>query len=164
MPVSSSTFTIGAEGKNEASLIVYGEVKATKFTTLTNTIVFTDLITSGSRAALLTLSVSSSNLVVSGGGIFSNVTGSLLGTASFAQSSSIALTASFLPIGTYNVTSSWANNYNETDPVFTAKSGSFTTTSSFNSFTSSYTTGSFSGSFTGNFSEQLHLQQVVHMQ
>jgi hypothetical protein len=151
MPVSSSTFTIGAEGKNEASLIVYGEVKATKFTTLTNTIVFTDLITSGSRAALLTLSVSSSNLVVSGGGIFSNVTGSLLGTASFAQSSSIALTASFLPIGTYNVTSSWANNYNETDPVFTAKSGSFTTTSSFNSFTSSYTTGSFSGSFTGNF-------------
>lgn len=130
MPVSSSTFIIGVEGENEASLVVHGEVKATKFTTLTNTIEFTDLITSGSRPALLTLSVSSSNLVVSGGGIFSNVTGSLLGTASFAQSSSTALTASFLPIGTYNITSSWANNYNETDPIFVAKSASLATTGS----------------------------------
>lgn len=46
-------------------------------------------------------------------------------------------------------TSSWAQNYNETDPIFTSKSGSFVTTSSFNSFTSSYTTGSFTGSFVG---------------
>jgi hypothetical protein len=51
--------------------------------------------------------------------------------------------------GTLNGTASWAENYNETDPVFTAVSGTFTNTSSFNSFTSSYNTGSFTGSFVG---------------
>jgi hypothetical protein len=39
----------------------------------------------------------------------------------------------------------------ETDPIFTAVSGTFILTSSFNSFTASYNTGSFSGSFIGNF-------------
>jgi hypothetical protein len=70
-------------------------------------------------------------------------TGSLLGTASWAQSASQAITASY---------------YKETDPIFTAVSGTFVLTSSFNAFTSSintftssYNTGSFSGSFTGSF-------------
>jgi hypothetical protein len=65
------------------------------------------------------------------------------GTASWAQSASQAITASY---------------YKETDPIFTAVSGTFVTTSSFNAFTSSintftssYNTGSFSGSFTGSF-------------
>lgn len=40
--------------------------------------------------------------------------------------------------GSLQGTASWAENYNETDPVFTAVSGTFITTSSFNSFTSSY--------------------------
>ena len=93
MPISTSIFIIGVQGQNSASLVVHGEVKATKFTTLTNTIEFTDLIVTGSRAALLTLGVSSSNLVISGGGLISNVTGSLLGTATTA---SHATTASYL--------------------------------------------------------------------
>ena len=85
------------------------------------------------------------------------------GTASYAN------TASFLPIGTYNITSSWATNSSQTltasyapnyvlnsstssmlSPyLLSSQTGSFTTTSSFNSFTSSYNTGSFTGSFTG---------------
>ena len=69
--------------------------------------------------------------------------GSLQGTASWAESASQALTASY---------------YHETDPIFTAVSGTFVTTSSFNNFTSSintftssYNTGSFTGSFSGSF-------------
>lgn len=72
------------------------------------------------------------------GSFTGSFTGSLLGTASYASNSlsaSIAQTASY---------------YAETDPVFTSKSGSFVTTSSFNSFTASYSTGSFTGSFTGS--------------
>ena len=40
--------------------------------------------------------------------------------------------------GSLQGTSSWAENYNETDPIFTAVSGTFATTASFNTFTSSY--------------------------
>jgi hypothetical protein len=61
--------------------------------------------------------------------------GSLIGTSSWAVSASQAISASF---------------YQETDPIFTAVSGTFVTTSSFNNFTSSYNTGSFTGSFTGS--------------
>tara|TARA_R110000868_G_scaffold224494_4_gene476634 strand:- start:434 stop:2371 length:1938 start_codon:yes stop_codon:yes gene_type:complete len=75
-----------------------------------------------------------SNLVFAAGNIF-QITGSLRVTNGIT--------------GSLFGTASWAENYNETDPVFTSKSGSFTTTSSFNSFTSSYNTGSFTGSFTG---------------
>jgi hypothetical protein len=45
-----------------------------------------------------------------------SITGSLFGTSSWAVSSSqaisssVALTASFLPVGTYNITSSWAQS------------------------------------------------------
>ena len=42
-----------------------------------------------------------------------------------------------------------ASYYRETDPTFTAVSGTFVLTSSFSNFTASYNTGSFSGSFTG---------------
>lgn len=41
------------------------------------------------------------------GNLTGNVTGNLTGTSSWATN---ALTASFLPVGTYNVTSSWATN------------------------------------------------------
>jgi hypothetical protein len=69
------------------------------------------------------------------GSFTGSFTGSLLGTSSWAVSASHAVTSSY---------------YKETDPVFTAVSGTFVTTSSFNNFTSSYNTGSFSGSFIGN--------------
>ena len=54
------------------------------------------------------------------GSFSGSFTGNFIGTASWAQN---AVTASY---------------YNETDPIFTAVSGTFTTTSSFNVFTSSY--------------------------
>ena len=66
------------------------------------------------KVIVTSLSVLGNNLILSTGSfLISNggLTGSLFGT------------------------SSWANNYNETDPVFVSKSGSFTTTSSFNDFT-----------------------------
>jgi hypothetical protein len=55
-------------------------------------------------------------------------TGSLSGTASSATSASYAVSSSLANTASY---------YEETDPVFTAISGSFVTTSSFNTFTSS---------------------------
>ena len=51
--------------------------------------------------------VTASNISASGTVIATSFTGSLLGTSSWASN---ALTASFLPVGTYNITSSWANN------------------------------------------------------
>lgn len=64
--------------------------------------------------------------------VTNGITGSLFGTSSYAL---LALTASY---------------YDEQDPIFTAVSGTFVTTSSFNNFTSSYNTGSFTGSFKGD--------------
>jgi hypothetical protein len=76
------------------------------------------------------------------GSFTGSFTGSLIGTSSWAVSASQAISASY---------------YRETDPVFTAVSGTFVTTSSFNNFTSSintftssYNTGSFTGSFIGS--------------
>jgi hypothetical protein len=105
----------------------------------------------------------------------SGFTGSLLGTAESAsyvlnaESASYALTASYaanVPLtasyalnaesASYSSTASYvelaqtASYYNETDPVFTAVSGTFVLTSSFDQFTSSYNTGSFTGSFYGD--------------
>lgn len=68
------------------------------------------------------------------GSFTGSFTGSLIGTSSWAISASQAISSSY---------------YKETDPVFTAVSGTFVTTSSFNNFTSSYNTGSFTGSFIG---------------
>lgn len=65
------------------------------------------------------LSISGSNLVLSTGSISTTsggLTGSLFGTSSWANN---AITASFLPTGTYNITASWSNN---------SVSSSFTTT------------------------------------
>lgn len=109
-----------------------------------------------------------------GGEIVINSTGVLLqtnGTANtwtFDKSGSLTApggvtAASFT--GSLQGTAATASYYQETDPVFTAVSGTFVTTSSFNAFTSSiysftssinqftssYNTGSFSGSFSGSF-------------
>jgi hypothetical protein len=57
------------------------------------------------------LTVSGSGVTITGSLNSPNITGSLLGTASWAQSASNAInsqTASFLPTGTYNITASWA--------------------------------------------------------
>ena len=113
----------------------------------------------------------SGSLTVPAGGI----TGSLYGTASWAEnssqsiSSSYALTASYIEgaisvdTGSLLITASSTLNTitftkgdGSTFPVTVdtgsggIDTGSFVTTSSFNAFTSSYNTGSFTGSFTGS--------------
>jgi hypothetical protein len=50
--------------------------------------------------------------------------------ASGSTSASYASTSSFLPIGTYTITSSWTNNYTETDPVYTIEKSKYLTTGS----------------------------------
>ena len=82
--------------------------------------------------------------------------GSFTGSISNAVSASYALTASYslnaqsasstlqAVSSSYSLTSSYALNAGTS-----IDTGSFATTSSFNSFTSSYSTGSFTGSFTG---------------
>jgi hypothetical protein len=61
------------------------------------------------------------SLLVSGSSSgFSGITGSLQGTASWANN---ARTASFLPVGTYNITASWANKATEANIAITALNG-----------------------------------------
>jgi hypothetical protein len=59
------------------------------------------------------------------------ITSSLFGTSSWATSASQALTASFLPIGTYNITSSWAISASQAISSSRAISSSFASTASF---------------------------------
>ncbi len=93
------------------------------------------------------------------GSFSGSFTGDLIGNADSATSASYALTASYVEnaqtasyvenaqtasyvelaqTASYVETAQTASYYDETDPVFTAVSGTFTTTASFNSFTASY--------------------------
>ena len=102
------------------------------------------LITGSVTANVITLTKgdgSSFNLTVdTGSGGTSTPTGSLLVTAS-ATANQITFTKGDASQFTITV---------DTGSISPIDTGSFVTTSSFNSFTSSYNTGSFSGSFTGN--------------
>lgn len=134
------------------SAIISGSLEVIGLTTLYNS-GSTVLEVSGSTGTLLSINddVSGDLLTVSSASIdifrisasgettlsgsltvTNGITGSLFGTSSYAL---LALTASY---------------YDEQDPIFTAVSGTFVTTSSFNNFTSSYNTGSFTGSFVGD--------------
>jgi len=71
------------------------------------------LFGSASRFGIGTTTPTSASLTVDGNIWATSFTGSLLGTSSWAQSASNAInagTASFLPVGTYSITSSWATN------------------------------------------------------
>lgn len=90
-----------------------------------------------------------SNTEITGSLRFLNggVTSSLFGTSSWAQSSSQALTASFLPIGTYNITSSWAQSASQALTASFLPIGTYTITSSWaqsssQALTASFVTGS----------------------
>jgi hypothetical protein len=103
----------------------------------TGTTVNTGSLVTTSSFNSFTSSINNFTSSYSTGSFTGSFTGSVLGTASWATN---ALTASFAP-----------------DYVLNSSTGSFTTTSSFNSFTasinsftSSYNTGSFTGSFTGS--------------
>lgn len=105
---------IGQPGQSDGHLRVFGKITALGIGTFINSLTFlTNIEREDSGVATLSFNTGSGNLIVSGGGFSGSFTGNLIGTAS------------------------WANNYNETDPIFTAMSGSFVTTSSFNSFTGS---------------------------
>ena len=67
----------------------------------------------GSHSITGSLTISGSSTITGSVSSTEGFTGSLLGTSSWAQSASNAVnaqTASFLPVGTYNITSSWATN------------------------------------------------------
>ena len=85
------------------------------------------------------------------GSFTGSFTGSLFGTASFATNSSTSsysintVSSSYTSTASYSQTASYANTAQTA-----SYAGSYTLTSSFNSFISSYSTGSFTGSFTGS--------------
>jgi hypothetical protein len=118
---SSSRLGIGTTTPTSASLTVNGNVWATSFTgsftgslvgALTGTASFADRATSSSRAdtaSFVTTAQTASYILQAV-------------SASFATLAQTANTASFLPVGTYNITSSWATN---------TVSASFASTSSF---------------------------------
>lgn len=100
------------------------------------------------------------------GSFTGSFSGSLYGTASWAESASFALTASYalnipvVDLSIYTLTSSFDNftsSYYQDSSSFDQRingisfnTSSLVSTASFNAFTSSYNTGSFSGSFTGS--------------
>ena len=71
-------------------------------------------------------------------------------TASYVETAQTASYVTLAQTASYVETAQTASYYDETDPVFTAVSGTFVLTSSFDQFTSSYNTGSFTGSFYGD--------------
>ena len=106
------------------------------------------VIAQGPQGPMPNLSPYSGSIIVSGGlDVTQGITGSLFGTSSW---SSRSISSSFALQSNSSSYSHTASYYRETDPVFTAVSGTFVQTSSFNSFTSSYNTGSFTGSFVGD--------------
>lgn len=77
----------------------------------------------------ITASGNISASIISGSVLVGPLTGSVFGTASWAHSASNAVraqTASFLPVGTYNITSSWSTNAVTASSLVTANSYNIT--------------------------------------
>jgi hypothetical protein len=81
-------------------------------------------------------------------------TGSLFGTSSWATN---ALTASFLPVGTYNITSSWAQSASN---AINARTASFLPVGTY-SITSSWATNALTSSFINNLNQNLSITGAV---
>ena len=88
-----------------SSLIYFDSTARINSASLNSITVGTASYVSGSTSIITNLTAS--NISASGTVIATSFTGSLLGTSSWASN---ALTASFLPVGTYNITSSWSTN------------------------------------------------------
>ena len=69
------------------------------------------------------LNISGSTIITGSLNVSAGITGSLFGTSSWATN---ARTASFLPLGTYNITASWANNATNAGFATTAGNGGVT--------------------------------------
>lgn len=85
---------------------------------------------------------------------FNGYTGSLLGTSSWATN---ALTASFLPVGTYSITSSWAQSASN---AINARTASFLPVGTY-SITSSWATNALTSSFVNNLNQNLSITGAV---
>ena len=110
------------------------------YTNTTSDLIYVDFgdVRIGSNAQLLIPNgISGSTSITGSLNVSNGITGSLFGTSSWAQFSSQALTASFLPVGTYNITSSWAVSSSR------AISSSFTTSASFSTSASFANSASF---------------------
>ena len=110
------------------------------YTNTTTDLIYVDFgdVRIGSNAQLLIPNgISGSTSITGSLNVSNGITGSLFGTSSWAQFSSQALTASFLPVGTYNITSSWAVSSSR------AISSSFTTSASFSTSASFANSASF---------------------
>ena len=95
----------------------------------------------GGSSDLTALNSFSASMLTFTGSIQTQVNNLTAATSSYVLNSA---TSSMIVSGALT-----ASFYKETDPIFTAASRSFVTTSSFNAFTASYNTGSFSGSLNG---------------
>jgi hypothetical protein len=84
----------------------------------------------------VTQNITASNISASGTIIATSFTGSLLGTSSWATN---ALSASFLPVGTYNITSSWSTNALTASSLVSANSYTITNLTANNISASVYT-------------------------
>jgi len=101
VPVSLSNLSdVAISGVSQGDLLIYGNgTQWNNSKTLNGSYVLTGNLSASATITANTLSAS----VISA----SRITGSLFGTSSWASN---ALTASFLPVGTYNITSSWSTN------------------------------------------------------
>lgn len=150
---TTSTITVNSFGSNVESYLLMSNVVALPGVAIGGD---ADLRYNASTNRLSVGSVSATSL-----------TGSLQGTASWADnattasyilnavSSSFASTASFAPNyllvnSTSSMLAPYTLNSQTSSFVRNSQTGSFILTSSFNSFTASYSTGSFTGSFTGS--------------
>ena len=93
---STASVIIGDSSQpGSGRLIVYGEVWHSSLNVLPNTIKFVDSLDTGSAQTLTSLSYIGNRLILSSGSYSGSFSGSLFGTASWAISSSQAITASY---------------------------------------------------------------------
>ena len=132
-----------------SSIIYFDSNGAINSASLNSITVGTSSYVSGSRSIITNLTASniSASGTISASLFVGSHSGSTFGTSSWASN---ALTASFLPVGTYNITSSWAQNVVSASFATTAQTANALNTA--NSYTiTNLTASNISASLTGSF-------------